>query len=90
MLTLLSHLSNFLLPLQFECDRHDHLDGNRLIIQIRRLILPFLQRIQCSWYRSTGPCRASGGSRAALARSSGPSVTPPSCATAAVTRVNPL
>jgi hypothetical protein len=47
--TLLSHLSNFfLLPSQFECDRHDHLDGNRLIIQIRRFILPFLQRIQCS------------------------------------------
>jgi hypothetical protein len=42
-------VSNFFsLPSQFECDRHDHLDGNRLIIQIRRFILPFLQRIQCS------------------------------------------
>ncbi len=32
---------------QLEVDRHDHLDSDRLIVQICRFILPFLQCIEC-------------------------------------------
>src|SRR5438270_9030217 len=41
------HPNLLLLLSQLEGDRHDHLDGDRLIVQIRRFILPFLQRIEC-------------------------------------------
>src|SRR5947208_12474149 len=41
------HPNLLLLLSQLEGDCHDHLDGDRLIVQIRRFILPFLQRIEC-------------------------------------------
>src|SRR6266567_2925065 len=46
--------SFFSLLVQLECDRHDHLDGNRLIVQICRFILPISQRIQRSQVQERG------------------------------------
>src|SRR5437879_4546079 len=41
------HPKLLLLLSQLEGACHDHLDGDRLIVQIRAIILPFLQRIEC-------------------------------------------
>ena len=42
-----SRPNSLLLLSEPKVDRHDHLHGDRLVVQIRGFILPFLQRIEC-------------------------------------------